>query len=61
MNPRDGSFVNELELEVKVEEVKVEVEVKVELEVKVEVEVKHQWKKPELSSGTKMKVILSNG
>ena len=50
MNPRDGSFVNELELEVKVEEVKVE-----------EVEVKHQWKKPELSSGTKMKVILSNG
>ena len=59
MNPRDGSFVNELELEVKVE-VEVE-EVKVE-EVKVEeVEVKHQWKKPELSSGTKMKVILSNG
>ena len=31
-----------------------------ELEV-VEVEVeKHQWKKPELPSGTKAKVILSN-
>lgn len=32
-----------------------------ELEVEVEVEVeKHQWKKPELPSGTKTKVILSN-
>lgn len=41
MNLRDGSFVNELEVEVE------------------EVE-KHQWKKPELPSGTKTKVILSN-
>lgn len=40
MNLRDGSFVNELEVEVEVE--------------------KHQWKKPELPSGTKTKVILSN-
>lgn len=38
MNLRDGSFVNELEVEVE----------------------KHQWKKPELPSGTKTKVILSN-
>lgn len=40
MNLRDGSFVNELEVELEVE--------------------KHQWKKPELPSGTKTKVILSN-
>lgn len=40
MNLRDGSFVDELEVELEVE--------------------KHQWKKPELPSGTKTKVILSN-